>query len=63
MSMDNAARPNGNRDHDIALYVARYEKLETHEVWELLQFRARRGTTPWQREAARKVLKARGETV
>jgi len=63
--MDNtqAPRPNGHRDHDIALYVARYQKLDTHELWELLQFRSRRGTTPWQREAARKVLKARGETV
>lgn len=53
-------RPNGNRAHDIALYVAQYRKLEAETLKDLL---ASRRPTPWQRLAIRKVLKEKGEPV
>jgi hypothetical protein len=54
-------RPNGNHDHDVAVYVAQYRKMETVELRDLLTYRSRRGTTPWQRVAIQKVLRERGE--
>ncbi len=56
-------RPNGNREHDMAIYVAQYTKLTTDELRIMLHSGTSRrlGNTPWQREAIRRVLKARGE--
>ncbi|HEX5095213.1 MAG TPA: hypothetical protein VFX21_04340 [Acidimicrobiia bacterium] len=48
-------RPNGNRAHDTALYVAGYRKLTDDELNTALVAR-NPSPSPWQREAIRKVL-------
>lgn len=53
-------RPNGNRAHDIAIFVREYRKLESGTLRDLL---ASRRPSPWRRLAIRKVLKERGEAV
>lgn len=51
-------RTNGRKDHDVAVFAARYEIKTTEELREEL---GSRRPSPWQRLAIRRVLRARGE--
>ena len=56
-------RPNGNYEHDLAFFVSQYAKQDTPALRAFLLMRGRMAPSPWQREAIRRVLKARGEKV